>query len=394
MVFSFFRKKDSDPDTGMRVPGAGTAQPAKTGAGSAGPDSFLPDHDTDGFSSGIEVSNGDSQLSPAEEQAAILHANNESAAAVPVLQAEILEVRGQRRIETWLMLFELHQQLGDRASFENLGLDYVVEFEKTPPIWRENKALPAKKAQVSGSNCIFGTLLTAETIEKELKMLRGAAAKAEPLRLDFSKTKDIDSLAAAEILAVWQQAKKMTSSRQVLGGTSFSQLLQGKIETGRAIPAEAPFWLLLIDLYQALGRQEDFDNLAIDYAITFEVSPPSWDARLAPKPADKSAMEAEQAVTDNSHHEGLQLTGEITAKYPQGLNEIREYSQRGSGEIVLDFEAVKRVDFESAGQFLNIFMDSLQHDHRVRIVRVNELVYAMLRLMGVSELVSVERRKA
>lgn len=378
----------------MRAPGTASPQAARTGAGATGPDSFLPDNDTDGFSSGIEVSNGDSQLTPSEEQAAILHANGESAAAVPVLQAEIQEIRGQRRIECWLMLFELYQQLGDRTSFDGLGLDYVVEFEKTPPIWRENKTAPAKKAQASGNNCIFGASLTADTIDKELKLFRMSATKAEPLRLDFSKTKAIDSIAAAEILAVWQQAKKLATSRQVLGGTSFTQLLLGKIETGRPIPAEAPFWLLLIDLYQALGRQEDFDNLAIDYAITYEVSPPSWDARFAPKPADKTAMEAELATTDNSHHDGLQLAGDITAQHPQSMAEIREYAQRASVEVVLDFESVKRVDFESAGQFLNIFMDCLQHDRKVRIVRVNELVYALLRLMGVSELVAVERRKA
>lgn len=35
-------------------------------------------------------------------------------------------------------------------------------------------------------------------------------------------------------------------------------------------------WWMLFDLYQILGRQEDFDRLSIDYASTFETSPPQW----------------------------------------------------------------------------------------------------------------------
>ncbi|MBY0237790.1 MAG: hypothetical protein K2X55_00600 [Burkholderiaceae bacterium] len=47
-------------------------------------------------------------------------------------------------------------------------------------------------------------------------------------------------------------------------------------------------WWLLFDLYQATGQQDAFDKLSIDYASTFETSPPPWrDMR----PAD-AAIEA------------------------------------------------------------------------------------------------------
>ena len=44
-------------------------------------------------------------------------------------------------------------------------------------------------------------------------------------------------------------------------------------------------WWMLFDLYQASGRQERFDNLAIDYVSTFETSPPSWTAPAEPAAA-------------------------------------------------------------------------------------------------------------
>ncbi|UMR32165.1 hypothetical protein MJ904_08315 [Massilia sp. MB5] len=41
-------------------------------------------------------------------------------------------------------------------------------------------------------------------------------------------------------------------------------------------------WWMLFDLYQILGRQEAFDSLSIDYASTFETSPPPWNPPAAP----------------------------------------------------------------------------------------------------------------
>nr|WP_305089226.1 hypothetical protein [Massilia sp. YIM B04103] len=44
-------------------------------------------------------------------------------------------------------------------------------------------------------------------------------------------------------------------------------------------------WWMLFDLYQILGRQDAFDSLSIDYASTFETSPPPWNPPAAPDSA-------------------------------------------------------------------------------------------------------------
>ena len=40
-------------------------------------------------------------------------------------------------------------------------------------------------------------------------------------------------------------------------------------------------WWMLFDLYQVGGQRDRFDNLSIDYASTFETSPPPWNAPAA-----------------------------------------------------------------------------------------------------------------
>ena len=60
--------------------------------------------------------------------------------------------------------------------------------------------------------------------------------------------------------------------------------------------AEIPFWLLLIEVYQTQGNQEIFENLAVDYAVTYEVSLPSWEnagaSQIAVKPMRRSDSRA------------------------------------------------------------------------------------------------------
>jgi ABC-type transporter Mla MlaB component len=58
------------------------------------------------------------------------------------------------------------------------------------------------------------------------------------------------------------------------------QMLSGALAEAAASGAGAQqdrtVWWLLFDLHQAQGQQERFDSLSIDYASTFETSPPPW----------------------------------------------------------------------------------------------------------------------
>ncbi|MEH6433815.1 hypothetical protein V7778_02000, partial [Massilia sp. DD77] len=50
-------------------------------------------------------------------------------------------------------------------------------------------------------------------------------------------------------------------------------------------------WWMLFDLYQATGREQEFESIAIDYASHFETSPPAWQP-LLPAPAPDPARQA------------------------------------------------------------------------------------------------------
>jgi hypothetical protein len=64
-------------------------------------------------------------------------------------------------------------------------------------------------------------------------------------------------------------------------------------------------WLLLLELHQQAFHQEAFEEAAVNYAITFEVSPPSWEA-LAGAGTRRVRQGPEQAL---AKAEGFACTG-------------------------------------------------------------------------------------
>ncbi|GAA5786199.1 hypothetical protein GCM10007860_34350 [Chitiniphilus shinanonensis] len=388
-MFSFFRKKDNEPEK-PESPKAGP-KPAPTPAPeSPSPATGEPPaYNLQELS--IEVEDIGAHLTPAEEEAVVLYANNQAEAAIEALKGILPTVLGTRRHETWHLLFELYQQQGNRAAYDELALQYVVEFEVSPPVWRD---LPrrAATAETPGSAYVaFPAQIKAEVGDKEAAKLIKACEKGAVVRVDFSRVTDIDSLGAAETLACWSRARKNQTRLQILGADSFAELLRAKIEPSRKIPAEAPFWLLLLEVMQSTGDQDAFDNLAIVYAVTFEVSPPSWDAKLAPSPEQKAAQQQQPAAAPTPSRvapDHLLLAGDLVGGATADLSTIREFAAQHASPV-LDFKGVRRVDFETAGQLLNLCMELMQQGHVLAILDPNELVTGLLHLLGVSELVEL-----
>ncbi|HSC79855.1 MAG TPA: hypothetical protein VLC08_05860, partial [Chitinolyticbacter sp.] len=333
-MFSFFRKKDNEPDKPeLPQPAARPGQPAPQTAPAPAQAETPKTPDSAAYNLSelsIEVEDVGAHLTAEEEQAVVLYANKQAQAAVDELKAALPGVIGMRRHETWLLLFELYQQTGDRKSFDDLALQFVVEFEVSPPAWRDLPKASTAAAGAPGSAYVaFGPALRSEGADAEAAKLVKACADGGVVRVDFSKVTEIESLAAAEFLAAWARARKAKAKMQILGAERFIELLKGRIEPGRKVPMEAPFWLLLMEVLQSTGDQEGFDNLAIVYAVTFEVSPPSWDDKLAPSPEQKAEAAAALPVSpapSPSAPDQLVLSGELLGGASAELAAIREFA--------------------------------------------------------------------
>ena len=57
---------------------------------------------------------------------------------------------------------------------------------------------------------------------------------------------------------------------------SLEQVLRAAFNE-RASEATRSFWLLLFELYVLQGKSEPFEELGLEYAVAFEMSPPIWE---------------------------------------------------------------------------------------------------------------------
>lgn len=405
MVFSFFKKppqkmperpvarpKPLTPAAPAQDVAAGSAPVAEepvvvvsTAGKEVKPD--LPPLDfTDsqfGFSdsgiTGIEVEHDIDPVQADIEQAAVLFANGQDSAARAVLEAAARAHTGAAAERLWRMLLDLMQVLDDRAAFDKLGEEFAQTCETSPPTWRPVEKTVPVQGNASGDQLISLQGVIAGSEAPELLQLRDAVAGKRPMRLDLGKLASCDDDAAALLCDLLKLARKQGVALAVEGTEGLVGRLEKRLVVGQ--PEAANTWLLLLELYLRLGDQELFEEKAVDYAVTFEVSPPSWEV-LKPLPATaaKAPPPPPPAPVDEAHY----LTGELKNCRFEDVRVYVESQQRP----VLDFSRVKRMDFFSAGLLRNILDRCPQSGKEVTIRNPHHLV---AELMGIVDLPSVAK---
>ncbi len=317
----------------------------------------------------VEESSGAAQ-SPVDE-VAILYASGQSDMAERLLKD--LLATGDRR--AWHMLFDLYGIQNREKDFDQLALDYAMRFESSPPVWEamgEGNAASKPQQDQAASLELPGLLdkKAAATLREGIE----ATAKNTAVRIDFSRIAMIDEAGADECAKILAAARKARRKLQVSGVDTLTALLQ---DLNRATHSRAVHWLLLLELYQTLGQEENFENLAVDYAVRFEVSPPSW--------SEVQAAEVVQAKPAEPLDDALQLAGEITPANDSALQQLGSYATTHH-EVLVDLSKVTRVDYGSVSQFISVLMQCLGSGKTITLRGHNALIHELFRVMGIDQL--------
>jgi ABC-type transporter Mla MlaB component len=316
----------------------------------------------------VEETSGAPQ-SPVDE-AAIMYASGQTDMTEKLLQG-ILST-GDRR--AWHMLFDLYDIQNREKEFEQLALDFAMRFESSPPVWQKttNGAAATAKQDQTASLELPGLLDKAAAAT--LRECVNAAAKNAVIRIDFSHIEMVDETGASECAKILNSATKAKRKLQVSGVERFIALLQ---DLNRATHSRAVHWLLLLELYQTLGQEDNFENLAVDYAVRFEVSPPSW--------SEVQAAVVVQAAPVEPRDNALRLSGEITPANDSALQQVGSYAATHD-EVVVDLAQVTRVDYGSVSQFISVLMQCLGSGKSITLRGHNALIHELFRVMGIDQL--------
>jgi anti-anti-sigma regulatory factor len=333
----------------------------------------------------IEVTQGQPGLCPVLENAVLLYASGHGDQALALLSRGVHDDEETQQSQlAWLALFDLLQRAGDRAAFEQLALSYVVRFEHSAPAWDETvRPTVGPRATSSGYIALTGKLSVASSTQLEA-LRRAITRKDSQVRFDLAAVNDFDDTGARALAIVLADARRRQYPLQLQRPEALRRALEAAMHRGTAAGEGA--WLLLLELMQWQNDRAMFDERAVDYAVAFEVSPPSWEppARIDDD-ANPAVASAAAPQLDTGVMQGIEVlpcSGVVAGSNPAQLATVMEFAQ-GREMVYVDLREVERIDFVGAGAVLNA-INKLESQHRVvQIFGATPIICGILLLIGV-----------
>jgi anti-anti-sigma regulatory factor len=326
-------------------------------------------------------------LPPALEEAVKLYAAGQDLDAMRRLEAAIKtgEYLGDAAVRAWGCLFELLQVLGRRPAFDALALTFARRFETSPPTWSASVEGPHTATESTGGRAhvsLSGVLNAGvgEVLKETMKL----AATSTVVRMDLGKLVDADNNGATLLMRAMAALKRARKELVFGSPEHLAKLLAAKVVPGER--NHESMWLLLLELYQQAYQQEAFEEAAVNYAVTFEVSPPSWEAM--PK---RAASEVPVAAEPASRTEGYSLRGQMIGATTADFAAL-EAAVDGREDLDIDARSLVRIDAGSARQLLAVLKRQQARGKRLRIVGLSTLVAAYLETQGFDEVVTLRAR--
>ncbi|GJI91391.1 MULTISPECIES: STAS domain-containing protein [Duganella] len=322
------------------------------------------------------------ETAPVVEEIAILYANGQGAVAEQLLSAAVSEAGGDRTV--WWMLFDLYQVQGQQERFDNLSIDYASTFETSPPSWNAPAVLAAASPEWAGVTPTesFAGVLDAH-IDPQLERLRQLSADNPVLRLEFGRVTAIEPGGCALLLDTLRQLQARQRELILVAAPALVGLLRASIAVGRRDDTEAP-WLLLLELLQLLNREKEFEQIGMDYCVTFEVSPPSF---VAPHKVATAPVQHVSASPDR-----FMLPPQVEHQLGPLLPAIQHYADQYQ-TLVFDCSRLTRIDYACANQAHACLLALHQQGKKIEFRDVNHLVTALLRLLGYADIARIYPHK-
>jgi hypothetical protein len=173
--------------------------------------------------------------------------------------------------------------------------------------------------------------------------------------------------------------------------------------------ADPVYWLLRLEALRLANRPDQFDEVAIDYCVTYEVSPPSWEKSLCKvKVTDGSGLSiaSRSAVTDVStgfaesltvdepggmRTASVELSGQLVGDIGKTLTQL-EARLGAAGVVSVNCQRLIRMDFVAAGDLLNWVLSRRSENRLVHFEDAHRLLALFFNAMGINEHARVKVR--
>ncbi len=332
--------------------------------------------------SSFEVAQANPGLCVVLENAALRFAGGQIADARQLLEEGIEnDIDTKLSVLAWLALFDLLQRQGDKAAFDRLALQYVVQFERSAPAWEAGEQPSLARRVFGGTVAVTGRLTAASATQIE-GIRRAISRQSHGARLDLASVTDFDDVGARLLANALAEARRAGLGLQLQAGTKLDAALTAAMKNGRDAGQGA--WLLALEILQWAGDHAAFEDRAIEFAVAFELSPPSWE----PPPASPDAARGKTAapapsLVDTTEPGMLKWSGAMAGSLTPQLGRLAD-AMHVQQVVAVDMGEVERIDFVCAGALLNLINRIESQRKAVQIVGASPIIRALLLLIGVS----------
>jgi ABC-type transporter Mla MlaB component len=354
---------------------------------------------------------------PDLDEAVMAYANGDSEQAEQLLMGLIRQGGGRdHHAETWMVVFDLYRATGQQAQFEAIALEYAQRFGHSAPHWFSLPRMIAEAVTPTRQRParIDGKLSWTAPPRLDAASLSALRGKTQALPLpwvfDWSALREIDHEACAALLAMAQHWATQPLDMRWIGGEQLLSVLAQATPVG-VRDTDAVFWQLRLQLLRLVNRPDQFDEVAIDYCVTFEVSPPSWEATACQVRVSGSAGaatniapttiigEANTSFVESQLTEEpglvelvqLELSGQLLGDISEVLRRLDE--QIGEATLVeVSCARLLRVDFMAAGDLLNWVLACGRAGRHVSFTDTVRVVALFFSAIGIDEHAGVKVR--
>ncbi len=339
------------------------------------------------------------------EEAAIRFASGDDDASVESMLVAAL-VPGSataRNDEAWMTLFDLYRTIGNQARFETVAIDYAGRFDKSAPTWYSVPELLGKSASggaagagLVGSSAgwsspvVFG-MQSAAALSAALQRL------PQPWSLNWNKLNRFDDAALAsleKLVAGWCVAKVQL---RFSGAARLLEVVAARAPNGNKT-IDQGWWRVHMLLLRLMHRPDDFEIVALEFCVTYELSPPQWEKALCSfksLDAEGATMMAQATRMQGADsQESMQmappqavlaeLSGSLTGDATKAIEQI-EAQLEGATLMVVSCFKLARIDFTAAGALLNWAATQQGEGRTVQFRSVNRLVASFFHVIGINE---------
>ncbi|MDR2331203.1 MAG: hypothetical protein LBE58_16495 [Comamonas sp.] len=346
------------------------------------------------------------------EEAAVLFANGDAAGAEASLLALVQQRRGDLmgQLTIWLTLFDLYRATGDQTKFDFHAIEFASKYGRSAPVWFSMpQELGAKALQTGDAPAEDVRLLNWQAppvlSTAALSGLQGNLKRfAPPWTLNWSRVTEVRDDVVAGLLAQFRMWADKPDARLVfVGADHLLSVLEAQTPVGDNAVAQDR-WSLRMAFLRLLQLEQDFEAAALDYCITYEVSPPSWVPPRAETSSD-SARTGAPAAPDMSLALDPPERKPVVADSPQAVLEgivEGDVARQLDGftpmvepgmPFTVRCDRLMRIDFVAAGSVLNWVAECQQKNVLVRFGNLHRLNAVFFNLIGINEHSIVNQRE-